>query len=286
MSRIVYLNGRFVGEDQACISPLDRGFLLGDGVYEVIPAYHGQLFRLEPHLQRLDHSLQRIAMRNPLSNEAWRTTLQQLVDHNGGGDLSVYLQVTRGVAARDHSFPDDVSATVFAMATPIAPFPADLKENGVAAITLEDIRWQYCGIKAITLLPNVLMRQQAKEAGASEAILLRQGHVTEGAASNVFIVSQRVLFTPARNDELLPGITRDLVLELATELGIETRETTVSESQLRAADEIWLTSSTREILPVTRLDHQALGDGRPGPLWALLHARYQQYKRDLAHAPH
>ncbi len=278
----VYLNGVFLPIDQACVPVLDRGFLFGDGIYEVIPVYGGNLFRLEQHLQRLDHSLAGVRIVNPLSRTLWRDTLDELVERNGGGDQSIYFQVTRGVAPkRDHAFPANVLPTVFMMSTPLAPLPADLAQNGIAAVTLADIRWQKCDIKAITLLPNVLLRQEALDKGAAEAILLRDGLAVEGAASNLFIVKEGVISTPPKGPQLLPGITRDLILELAAAQQVPHREAVITEAELRAADEIWLTSSTREILPVTRLDGQAVGGGKPGPVWACLIGLYQDYKRAL-----
>jgi D-alanine transaminase len=278
----VYLNGVFLPIEQACVPVLDRGFLFGDGVYEVIPVYGGNLFRLEQHLQRLDHSLAGVRIGNPMSRTLWRDTLDELVERNGGGDQSIYFQVTRGAAPkRDHAFPANVLPTVFMMSTPLAPLPADLAQNGIAAVTLADIRWQKCDIKAITLLPNVLLRQEALDKGAAEAILLRDGLAVEGAASNLFTVKDGAIITPPKGPQLLPGITRDLILELAAAHQVPHREAVITEAELRAADEIWLTSSTREILPVTRLDGQAVSGGKPGPVWARLIGLYQEYKRTL-----
>ena len=275
----VFLNGSFLPLEQACVSVLDRGFLLGDGVYEVIPAYGVRLFRLDHHLLRLAASLAAIRIPEPMGTEQWRTMLAELVESNHGEDQSVYLQITRGTAAkRDHRFPDQVNPTVFAMSTPIAPPPDGLDEDGVAAITLDDIRWQHCHIKAITLLPNVLLRQQAVDAGAVEAVLIRDGLATEGAASNLFVVRDGTLITPPKGPTLLPGITRDLILELADTHGIPAREADIPQDQLHAADEVWLTSSTREILPVTRLDERPVGSGVPGPVFKSMAAHYRAYK--------
>jgi D-alanine transaminase len=280
----VYLNGEFLPLDQAKVSVLDRGFIFGDGVYEVIPVYGGQLFRLNQHLQRLDHSLAGIRLDNPLAYDQWNSILEELVERNtieDNGDQSVYLQVTRGVAKRDHAFPKGVAPTVFAMSNPLAPLPVSLAAEGIAAITLDDIRWRYCNIKAITLLPNILLRQQALDANAAEAILISNGEVTEGAASNLFIVKDNILITPPKGPRLLPGITRDLILELAETHGIAYRESAIRENELRVADEVWLTSSTKEILPVTRLDGKAVSGGKPGPMWARVIPLYQDYKRAL-----
>ena len=275
----VYLNGDYLPLEQARVSVTDRGFVFGDGVYEVIPVYGGRLFRLEQHLARLARSLGEIRLGDPLSKDAWRQCLHTLVARNGGGDQSVYVQVTRGPAPRDHAFPKDVRPTVFCASSPLKPLPADLAQNGVAAITLDDIRWQRCDIKAITLLSNILLRQQAVDQGAVEAILIRDGVITEGAASNVFMVRNGVLVTPAKGPFLLPGVTRDLILELAAANGVPFEEASFTAGALRHADEVWLTSSTREILPVTRLDQRPVADGRPGALWRRMMGFYQTYKQ-------
>jgi D-alanine transaminase len=283
----VYLNGKFLPIDAACIPVTDRGFLFGDGVYEVIPAYGGRLFRLAHHLKRLQNSLDGIRLDNPHSDGEWSAILNSLLEHNRAlagpdNDQSVYLQVTRGSAAkRDHSFPQHVVPTVFAMSSTINdPEPA-VMEQGIAAITLDDIRWQYCDIKAVTLLPNVLLRQQAVDRGAAEAILVREDRVIEGSASNVFVVDNGNILTPAKGPEMLPGITRDLVLELAQQHQLPCQETDISEARLREADEIWITSSTREIVPVTLLNGRAVGAGAPGPVWRSMIGYYQAYKESI-----
>jgi D-alanine transaminase len=277
----VYLNGKFLPLAQAQVSVLDRGFLFGDGVYEVIPVYGRHFFRLELHLQRLEHSLRAIRLENPRSLDQWRCLLQELVAVNDGQDQALYLQVTRGPATRDHAFPERIEPTVFAMSNPLNPLPADIRTRGIAAITREDIRWKYCHIKAITLLANTLLRQDALEAGAQEALLLRDEQVTEGAASNIFIVHGGGLITPPQSAALLSGITRDLVLELAQKGRIPCREEVISARDLIQAEEIWVTSSTREIVPVTCLDGKAVGTGRPGPLWREMDKWYQAYKAEV-----
>lgn len=271
---LVYLNGEFLPLDQARVSVLDRGFLFGDGVYEVIPVYGGRPLRLEEHLRRLDDSLRGIRMTSPLVRSEWAEIIGRLID--GVDDHSVYLQVTRGVGlARDHSIPVGVRPTVFAMGSPITPVPA----AGARAITLEDIRWRWCNIKAITLLPNVLLRQQAVERGCAEAVLVREGHITEGTASNVFAVIGGVIVTPPKGPELLPGITRDLVLELVRAEGLPAREQAIPLEEFAGAEEIWITSSTREVLPVVELDGRPVGRGRPGLVWERVSALYQDFKR-------
>ncbi|HTT07334.1 MAG TPA: D-amino acid aminotransferase [Gammaproteobacteria bacterium] len=271
---IVYLNGEWVPLSEARVSVLDRGFIFGDGVYEVIPAFAGRLFRPDQHLQRLDNSLMAVRMKNPLTRERWRAVLNTLLERNGGGDQSVYLQITRGVARRDHVLPEPVPPTVFAMSSPA------VRQNRqpVTAIVCEDIRWKWCQIKSTALLANVLMRLAAQEHGAYEALLIRDGWLTEGAASNVFIVTDGIVKTPPHSENLLPGITRDLIVELLAAHRIPHAETAVGEAELRAADEIFLTSSVREVVPVVKLDDKPVGAGVPGPVWERVVALYEQFR--------
>lgn len=282
---IAYLNGKFMPLDEARISPLDRGFLFADGVYEVIPAYGSKLFRLDEHLDRLDASLAAIELPNPLTRTAWTTLFNALIEQNGGGNIYIYLQVTRGAAAkRDHAFPvPPVAPTIFAMTGQIATPAADMPDTtpGVAAITLDDIRWSRCDIKSVALLANVLMRQQAVSEGASEAILIRDGFATEGSASNFFIVKKGIIVTPPKSHLILPGITRDLLVELARKHGMPVEEREVTETELKGADEIWLSSSTREVVPVTRLNGHPLTNGTPGPVWKQMARHYVDFKRTL-----
>ncbi len=282
-NKTVYLNGSYLPLNEAKVSVLDRGFLFGDGVYEVIPCYSGHLFRLQDHLQRLENSLAGIRLANPFSNGQWQAILQPLL--TGIGDEYIYLQVTRGVAnKRDHAFPENVPATVFAMGSKIAPFPG--RETGVKAITLDDQRWSLCNIKAITLLGNILHRQAAVDQHCAEALLVKDGMVTEGAASNVFAVIDGVLVTPPKSKQILPGITRDVILELALQNKIAYGEENFSLPTLQTASEIWVTSSTREIVPVVELDGQMVGNGKPGPVFAAMNAIFQDYKRLLSAIPH
>jgi len=274
----VYLNGQFLAADQAKVSVFDRGFLLGDGVYEVIPVYAGHCFELDAHLTRLQSSLDGVKMKNPMSSQQWQAMIEDLVARNGGGDQSLYLQVTRGVAPRDHVFPEGVEPTAFAMSNPLQPVPEKYKQNGIKAITLADIRWFNCNIKAITLLPNSLLKQQAQEAGAQEALLIRDGYLTEGAASNIYVVLNGTIYTAPKDEKILPGITRDVVVKLAVDNGMPLLEQAVTEQQLKQADEIWMSSSTKEVLPITQLDNQTVGDGKPGPIWKQMDALYQQHK--------
>jgi D-alanine transaminase len=276
--REVYLNGAFVAAAEARVSAFDRGFVFGDGVYEVIPVYGGRAFRLRRHLERLAASLAAVAIREPLGPDQWAPVFERLVAGAGGGDQAIYLQVTRGVAPRDHAFPAGVEPTVFAYTQPLKYPEPELRRTGVAAVTLPDLRWARCDIKAVALLANVLARQQATERGAYEAVLVRDGLVTEGAASNIFIVSGGRLRTPARGPFILPGVTRDLILELARAHGIGCDEGPVPAAELPAAEEIWMTSSTKEILPITRLDGRPVAGGVPGALYARLAALYAEYK--------
>ncbi len=271
----VYINGSYMPIEEATVPVLDRGFIFGDGVYEVIPAFAGRLFRFDEHMQRMHNSLHAVNIANPMSDSEWRSMLEQLMTLNGGGDQSIYFQVTRGVAPRDHVLARPITPTVFAMSHPL---PSRMKVEAVSAMSCEDIRWQRCNIKAISLLPNVLLRQGAMEQGAYEAILIRDGLVTEGAASNVFVVKAGLVRTPVKNQYLLPGITRDLVLELLEEHGIPHAANDITEQELLDADEIWLTSSTKEILPVTQLNNKPVADGKPGPVWQQVYELYQSFK--------
>ena len=282
---MIYLNGRFMPIEEAMVPVLDRGFIFGDGVYEVIPAYSRLPFRLAEHLRRLQNSLDAIGLKNPYSDAEWAKLIAQLIAHNADEDQYLYLHITRGVAKRDHAFPVDVTPTVFMMSSPLPSPSPELKASGVTAITTQDNRWLRCDIKSISLLPNVLLRQQAVEAGTAEALLLRDGFLTEGAASNIFVVSQGVLLAPPKNNLMLPGITYDLVLELAEVDGIATRVGPVAEATVRAADELWLTSSTREVLPITVLDGQPVGNGLPGPLFKRMDDLYQAYKATVMRQP-
>ncbi len=280
----VFLNGNFMPIADAKISVLDRGFLFADGVYEVIPAYAGKLFRLSQHIDRLNSSLNAIRMSPPLSAQQWDDTLNKLIQQqpDPAADLSVYLQVTRGAdEQRAHQLPEQYQATVFAMCQPIASHNLSTIALGIKAITLDDIRWDWCHIKSVALLGNILLKQQAADQQCTEAILLRDGYATEGSASNLFIVKNKQLITPPKSHYLLPGITRDLVIELAGKEGITCIECEISEQQLFDADEIWLTSSTKEIMPVVELNRQMVAGGQPGPLWRQVSTAYSQFKTQL-----
>ena len=282
---MIYLNGQFMPIDEARIPVLDRGFIFGDGVYEVIPVYSRHAFRLAEHLRRLQASLDAIRLPNPHVAAEWARLVHRLIELNEPEDQSLYMHVTRGVAKRDHAFPQGVPPTVFMMSNPLVTPPPAQVDEGVCAITAVDNRWLRCDIKAIALLPNVLLRQLAVDAGCVETVLVRDGSLTEGAASNIFVLRQGVLLAPPKNHLMLPGITYDVILELAAENGIRYEVRAVSEQELRDASEIWLTSSTKEILAITRLDGKTVGGGKPGPLFKRMYALYQDYKDRVMRAP-
>ncbi|MCW5599530.1 MAG: D-amino acid aminotransferase [Nitrosomonas sp.] len=278
---MIYLNGKFLPIEQAYIPVLDRGFIFGDGVYEVIPVYSRKPFRLTDHLSRLQHSLDGIRLKNPHNDEQWRELLEQVIACNEGEDQYLYLHITRGVAKRDHAFPAGISPTIFIMSNPLPAPPQEMLQKGIPAITARDNRWGRCDIKAISLLPNVLLRQLAIDSGAMETILLRDDYLTEGAASNIFIVKNDVLLTPPKSHLMLPGITYDVVLELAQDHAIPYEIRAVSEQEIRLADEILLTSSTKEVMPIVSLDGKPVGTGEPGPIYKQLSQCYQQYKASI-----
>ena len=262
-----YLNGEFLPLEEARIPVLDRGFIFGDGVYEVVPVYGRRPYRIASHLARLGRSLAAVRIANLYTPERWEALITELVARQPPDDQSVYLQVTRGVARRDHAFPRDVVPTVFMMSNPLVRPARELVEQGVRAVTATDNRWYRCDIKSTSLLPNVLLRQFAVDHGAAEVVLLRNGYLTEGSASNLFIVRNGVVATPAVSHLILAGITYDAVVELARAGGLTVEQRDVPEAEVRTADEIWLTSSTRELLAITTLDGQPVGDGRPGPMF-------------------
>jgi D-alanine transaminase len=281
----VYLNGEFMPLEQARIPVLDRGFIFGDGVYEVIPVYSRHPFRLAEHLKRLQQSLDAVRIPNPHTDAEWARLIGQVIARNPPEDQGVYLQVTRGVAKRDHAFPKGVAPTVFLMSNPLVTPPADQVANGVPVISASDYRWLRCDIKSVALLANCLLRQLAVDAGAVETVLIRDGFVTEGSASNLLLVKDGVLLAPPKNHLMLPGITYDVVLELAAANGLPHQVREVTELELRAADELMLTSSTKEVLAITSLDGRPVGKGRPGPVFAKLHRLYQEYKQTVMRQP-
>ena len=281
-SPIAYFNGEFLPTDRISISPLDRGFIFGDGVYEVIPVYNGVALRAREHFERLQRSMDEIRLENPHTVDEWIAIVDQLLAHHPG-DRSVYIHVTRGVPPkRDHVLPKGLKPTVMLMAFPLATPSKELVENGVACVTARDFRWEKGNIKSISLLGNVLARQISADAGAAETVLFRDGMLTEAAASNVFIVKDGVVLAPPGNNLILLGITYDLLVRLAAEGTVRHEIRPVSEAEVRAADEVWLTSSTKEVLAVTTLDGKPVGSGKPGPVFKRMHALFQEHKAKLA----
>jgi D-alanine transaminase len=278
-----YLNGAFPPLAEARVSPMDRGFLFGDGVYEVVPVYSRRPFRLDEHLDRLQRSLDAIRLANPLAPEAWRDVVARLVTAAPWEDQSVLLQVTRGpMAVRNHAFPATVTPTAFGLVEPLVPPSPELRERGVAAVSAADFRWLRCDIKATSLLANCLLRQLAIDAGCAETILFRDGMLSEGAASNIFVVRDGRLLAPQKNHLMLAGITYDVVLELAATHGLKTGVRDITDAEVRAADELWLTSSTKEVLPIVALDGAKVGPGgTPGPVFRQMYGWYQDFKQTV-----
>jgi len=288
----VYLNGKFMPIEEAYVPVLDRGFIFGDGVYEVIPVYSKRAFRLAEHLQRLQSSLDGIRLPNPHNEAEWTKLINELVACNPSEDQYLYLHITRGVAKRDHAFPQPpVAPTVFMMSSPLLQPPAELLKIGVSAVTATDNRWLRCDIKAISLLPNVLLRQQAVDAGCAETILIRLGEndpdsfMTEGAASNIFVVKNGTLLAPPKDNLMLPGITYDVILEIAAANSIPVQVRKIAKAEIFSADELLLTSSTKEILPITTVDGKPVGSGLPGAMFMRLHTLYQNFKREVMRQP-
>lgn len=281
-NRIVYLNGNFIPLNEARISVMDRGFLFGDGVYEVIPMFGGKFLRPLEHLRRLKNSIAAIRLNLTLQEDKFLDIFEQLLKRNPdqGENRAIYLQITRGVVEnRDHVFPENVEPTIFIQCTTITPLSEEILGIGAKAITVPDIRWAQCYIKAITLLPNVLLAQQAKEAGAKEAIMIRDGMAKEGVSSNLFIVKKDTLITPPADHSILRGVTHDLILEIAKKHSIPFSEQVIPEETLREADEIWMTGSLKEILPIIQVDDYPIGTGKTGPMWREVFKYYQEYRK-------
>lgn len=288
---VCFLDGEFLALTDARVSPLDRAFLFADAVYEVLPVYGGRPFRLRQHLDRLQRSLAEIGMLAPLTHEQWAHVCDELVRRNaakpgGADDLYIYIQVTRGAEyGRNHAWPDGLRPTLFAYASALPALAPEIQADGVAAITAEDIRWARRDIKSTSLLANVLLKKRAADAGAFETILLERGLLTEGSSTTVHVLTQGSLLTPPNGHSILPGTTRAVVEELAAASGLPTLSRSVTEGELRAADEIWLAFSTRGVVPVTRLDGQPVGTGKPGPVFARIHAAFLRYIGGLAGVP-
>ncbi len=275
MPDIGFLNGCFLPLEQTRVSVEDRGFQFGDGIYEVVRTYRGTPFQLEAHLARLERSAKAIGLTMPYQARDWRDFVAEGIKRGGYEESKVYIQVTRGVAPRDHAFPAAASSTVVMTIRAMKPLAQALRETGVGVVTMEDLRWGRCDIKSVNLLPNVMAKQRAHEAGAFEAVFVRDGLVTEGAVSNVMVVQAGALFTAPEGERILSGVTRALVLELARKEGVAVRERAVTLAELRGADEVFLSGTTVEVLAVVRVDGTVVGEGRPGKLTGLLGARFQ-----------
>ena len=283
---LCYLNGEYSSLRDAKVSVLDRGFIFGDGVYEVVPAYGGKLFRFDEHLARLNRSLTKLRMENPHTREQWieraRKLVAALIDKTGAPDQLVYIQVTRGVAVRDHVMPTDVQPTVFMMCSPMKPASAEQRHHGVACISARDFRWERGDIKSISLLGNVLARQMSADKDATETIMFRNGFLTEAAASNVWVVHEGAVLGAPKSEHVLEGIRYELIRELCEEVGIAYNLRPIAEADVMSADELLLSSATKEVLPVTTLDGDPVGHGalrgKPGPVYARLYEAYQRAK--------
>lgn len=284
---LCYLNGEYGPLRDAKVSVLDRGFIFGDGVYEVVPVYGRRLFRFDEHIARLGRSLAKLRIPNPMNEAQWlercRTLIGSLAEKTGAEDQLVYIQVTRGVAPRDHVMPADIEPTVFMMVNPMKPATAEQRHQGVACITARDFRWERGDIKSISLLGNVMARQMSADKGALETIMFRGGYLTEASSSNVWIVHEGALLGPPKSELVLEGIRVDLLAELCEEEGIAYNLRPIPEADVLSADEILLSSATKEILPVTTLDGQPVGHGalrgKPGPVYARLYEAYQRAKQ-------
>ena len=281
---MVFLNGKFVPIEQAMVPVLDRGFIFGDGVYELVPVYSRVPFRIDEHLRRLERSLAEVRIKNPYSAAQWKEIIARLIAEQPFEDQGIYLQVTRGVAKRDHAFPKDVEPTVFIMSNPLVNPPRELVEKGAAALSAVDNRWLRCDVKSISLIGNCLLRQISADAGAAETIMFRDGRLTEASASNVFIVKDGVIRSPAKSNLILPGITYDVVVELARAATMPLEFAEISEAEVRAADEVWITSSSKEVLAIVQLDGRPIGDGRPGPAFRRMYQLYQEFKQRVMRA--
>lgn len=278
-----YVDGAFLPLAEARVSPMDRGFLFGDGAYEVIPVYSRRAFRLDEHVARLGNTLAAMRLANPHGADEWKAIILEIVARNPWDDQSVYLQVTRGAdTRRNHAFPGlEVKPTVFLMSEPLVTPSAEQLATGIAAVSAADIRWLRCDLKTVSMLANCLLRQHAIDHGCMETVLFRDSFLTEGAASSIFVCKDGVLLVPPKSHLMLPGVTYDVVLELARSHGMKHEVREVLEAEVRSADELWMTSSTKEVLPITSLDGRAVGDGKPGPMGRQMYAWYQDFKNTV-----
>lgn len=273
---IVYLNGDYIRLGDANVSVLDRGFIFGDGIYDVVPAYNGKPFRMEGHLARLERSLASIGIQTNKSRADWAALVLDLLRRSGKGDCMVYIQVTRGVAKREHAFPANTAPTIFCMVSPFTRPDEQARNQGLSAIGIPDIRWLRCEIKSISLLGNVLAKQQAVEAGVDDVLQFRDGFLSEGSACNIWVAKDGVLLAPPRDNLILEGIRYGLIEELARDAGISFTARPISSAQVDAADELMLTSATKELLPITTYDGKPVGTGKPGAVYRALRAGYDR----------
>jgi len=278
---VVLLNGDLLPLSEARIPVLDRGFIFGDGIYEVIPMYNGKPFRGAQHLARLARSLAAIGIPNPHTESEWLAQIDRVVQANGMSDQMIYMQVTRGVARRAHAFPKEVTPTVLIMTNPMALPPAASVEQGVACVTMEDRRWLNCQIKSTSLLGNVLAAQVAAEAGVTEAIQFRDGMLTEASASNVWVVKQGRVAAPPKDNLILEGIRYGLMEELCAAMDISFEARRITRDEVFGADEVMISSASKELLPVVSIDGKTIGAGKPGPVFQRLYAAYQAAKAAL-----
>lgn len=281
---IVYLNGETLRLGDAQVSVLDRGFIFGDGIYDVVPAYSGQPFRMDEHLARLERNLAAIRIRVDMIRADWEDLVTDLIHRSGLGDCIAYIQVTRGVAKRDHAFPPASQPTIFCMVSPFVRPDATQREQGLSAVAIPDLRWLRCEIKSVSLLGNVLARQAAVEADVDEVLQFRDGFLTEGASSNAWVVKNNVLLAPPRNNLILEGIRYRFLEELAAQAGVTFEARPISEHEVDEADELMMTSATKEVLPVTTYNGRPVGTGKPGPVYEKLRKGYDQVIRTLEQA--
>ena len=277
---LCYLNGNYTPVHEAKVSVLDRGFIFGDGIYEVVPVYGRKLFRFAQHMARLQRSLASVRISQPMDEAAWLERCRHLIDAQASEDQMVYIQVTRGVAPRDHVMPPDIVPTVFMMSQAMKPPAAQALARGVACVTARDFRWERADIKSTSLLGNVLARQMSADVGAVETVLLRDGLLTEASSSNVWVVHGGAVFGAPKSAHVLEGIRYELIRELCDKEGLPFELRPISEAEVRGADELLLSSASKEVLPVTELDGRPIGDGVPGPVFARLHAAYQRAKAE------
>ena len=276
---MVYLNGNFIQKNKAYISVMDRGFLFGDGVYEIFPIYNRYIFGLDPHLNRLQDGLDAINIKNPHTKDEWISLINKLISFNKGSDnQAIYLQVSRGCDEDRNHTHGDLKPTVYIQSTGLNSRSKEILLRGGSAISRDDIRWSQCNTKATSLLANIMYAQEAKENDAEEAILCRDGVITEGSSSNVFIVKNNCIYTHPKGPLVLPGITREIIIDCANHCGIDLKEVAFDKEALMNADEVWISSSTREVLPITNIDTQQINNGQVGPIWSLIYNQYQALK--------